>query len=134
MHSARRQKSTLQRNADFLKIRPMADIAPDTIIARFDPLCGYWIAHFPATPQVAFGGNLPMLAVRRLLEGTEALPDTYLVHYDRSETDTGHVQSIVWEPPEILFDCTECNGTGQYVGLIETGPCKVCGGRKVQTA
>jgi hypothetical protein len=63
----------------------MPDIPPDTIIARFDSLTEYWIAHFPATPQVAFGGNLPMLSVRRLLDGTEANPDTHLVHYDRSE-------------------------------------------------
>jgi hypothetical protein len=30
-----------------------------------------------------------MVSVRRLLEGKEALPDTYDLHYDRSETDTG---------------------------------------------
>jgi len=107
---------------------------PDTIVARFDSLNGNWIAHFAGTPQVAFGGNLPMVSVRRLLEGTEATPDTFQLQCDRSATEARSVQSLRWEPPEILFDCTECKGTGVYVGLNEAEPCKVCGGRKLQTA
>lgn len=112
----------------------MPNTSPDTIVARFDPNAGQWVAYFEATPQLAFGGNLPMVSVRRLLEGTEAIRDTYRLYRDSGDADSEPiVQALTWEPPEILLDCTECKGTGQYVGLIETGPCKVCGGRKLQT-
>ena len=37
----------------------MADIAPETIIAKFDLDADQWTAWFAPTPQVAFGGDLP---------------------------------------------------------------------------
>jgi hypothetical protein len=33
-------------------------------------------------------------------------------------------------PLEILFACSACRGSGQYVGFTEVDDCKVCVGRK----
>jgi hypothetical protein len=108
----------------------MADNAPNTIIVRFDG--GQWIASFEHVPQVAFGGGLPMQAVRRLLEGSEAVPGIYELRCASDQAGSGDLhRSLDWHPPEILFECSTCRGTGQYVGLIEVGVCEVCGGRKV---
>lgn len=110
----------------------MPHSSPDTIVAQFDPNAGQWVAYFRDTPQVAFGGNLPMVSVRRLLEGTEASAATYELQRDIGRSEGLFIGSLTWDPPEILISCEECRGTGQYVGLIETGPCKACGGRRVQ--
>src|SRR5205814_1953872 len=114
---------------------PMEASSPDTIVARFQSWTGQWVAYFVASPKTAFGGNLPFVAVRRLLEGTGADADTYqLIREDDREPVDVPALLLTWEPPEILFDCQECGGTGQYVGLKEVEPCRVCGGRKLQTA
>jgi hypothetical protein len=105
---------------------------PETIIARFDAFAGQWVAHFERTPQVAFGGDLPVVAIRRLLAGTEAAPETYplVCNWDRVGDGVLH-RLVIWQPPRVLFPCPTCKGTGQYVGLSEVGPCKACGGRKM---
>jgi len=111
----------------------MPDVSTDTIVARFDPDAGQWLAHFGDNPKATFGSDLPMVSVRRLLEGTEATPDTYELHCDTGRSGSGLlIRSLTWDPPEILIACEECRGTGLYVGLIETEPCKACGGRRVQ--
>jgi hypothetical protein len=110
----------------------MADISPDTIIVRFDAEAREWNANFQCVPQVAYGGDLPMRAVRRLLEGTVAWPDIYPLRCDPD--DSGHGvphRSLIWDPPEMLFECSTCRGTGQYVGLAEVGTCDACGGRTI---
>jgi|SRR5579872_5090402 len=110
----------------------MSDINPDTIIVRFNRDAGQWSAWFELTPQVAFGGDLPVVAMRRLLAGTEALPDTYPLVCNSHQAGTGVLhRDLIWKPPEVLFPCPTCNGTGRYVGLIEAGTCKACAGRKV---
>jgi hypothetical protein len=63
----------------------MSDISPKTIITRFDRDADQWSAWFELTPQVAFGGDLPVVAMRRLLEGTERCP----THTRWSVTATG---------------------------------------------
>ncbi len=61
-----------------------------------------------------------MGVVRRLLEGTEAVPDTYplICDTDHAASEVLH-RDLIWQPPEILFACPSCKGTGQYVGRIE---------------
>lgn len=113
----------------------MADIAPDQIVCRFSPDAGQWLAHFQDAPHVGFGSDLPMGAVRRLLQGSEADPDTYPLICDSDQAGSGVLyRSLTWQPPEILFPCGTCGGTGQYVGLADVEVCKVCGGRKVVSA
>lgn len=102
----------------------------DTIIAKFDAMGGEWIGHFADRPQVGFGGDLPVVAIRRLLEGTESAPDTYTLECDRDLIGSGIIlRSIIWDPPELLFRCPGCDGRGEYVGLHERERCRRCGGR-----
>ncbi|MBI3866712.1 MAG: hypothetical protein HY290_32930 [Planctomycetia bacterium] len=103
-----------------------------TIIVKFRTQAGQWSAWFEIRPQVAFGSDIPMGAVRRLLEGTEALPGEYLLRCDQDQVGSGTLMRTVnWQPPELLFECPSCRGMGEYVGLFEVETCKVCGGRKV---
>lgn len=104
--------------------------AHDTIIARFSPDAKQWIAHFENVPQVAFGGELPVPAIRGLLEGTEAAPDAYTLRCDQDLAGSGILlRSVIWDPPELLFPCSDCNGRGEYVGLHDREPCGTCRGR-----
>jgi hypothetical protein len=41
--------------------------ALNTIFARYDAQAEQWVATFGGRPQVAFGGNIPVVAIRRLL-------------------------------------------------------------------
>jgi hypothetical protein len=110
----------------------MADIIPETIIARFDANADQWVAWFEHRPQVAFGGDLPVVAIRRLLDGTESVPDTYPLVCNSDCAGSGVLhRDLIWQPPQVLFPCPMCNGTGRYVALIEVGTCKACGGRKI---
>ena len=106
----------------------MACSAPDKIICRLD--AGQWVAHFEQTPQVAYGGDLPIVSIRRLLEGTEAVPDTYTMICDQAGSDI-LLRSMIWDSPELLFRCPDCEGRGEYVGLLERRTCPTCQGRKV---
>ena len=107
----------------------MADISPDTIICRFSADAGQWVAHFEPKPQVAFGGDLPVVAIRRLLEGTEAASDTYPLRCNSDQAGSSVLhRNVIWDPPDLLCECTDCEGRGRYVGLREAEPCKKCAG------
>jgi hypothetical protein len=113
----------------------MADISPDMIICKFAALADQWVARFERRPQFAFGGDLPMTAVHRLLDGTEAGPDTYPLVCDADRAGSGVLhRDLIWQSPDVLFPCSTCRGTGQYTGLCEVETCQVCGGRKVVPA
>lgn len=109
-------------------------VMPDasTIIVRFGGDAGQWLAYFEHAPQIGFGGDIPVGAVRRLLEGIEAAPGTYPLVCDTDRAGNGILhRELNWQPPEILFTCSTCGGTGEYVGLSDVGVCQVCGGRKL---
>ncbi|MSR59345.1 MAG: hypothetical protein EXS05_17165 [Planctomycetaceae bacterium] len=88
-----------------------------------------WSASFDGRPQTAFGGNTAIVAVRRLLEGTEAAADQYTVLCD--QPIPGIINPVTWNPPELLAVCPECEGRGDYVGLQEVERCGGCRGRGV---
>lgn len=105
-------------------------MADKTIIARFSPDSGQWVAHFENAPQVAFGGDLPVVAIRRLLDGAEAAPGTYPLACDADRAGSSVLlRAVIWQPPEVLFQCPSCEGRGEYVGFMEREKCKACGGR-----
>ena len=105
------------------------------IVCQFDANGGQWLAYFESTPQVAFSADLPMPAVRRLLEGTESAAGSYPLLCDANQARTEVLRrDLIWNPLYILFTCESCRGTGQYTGLSRIGVCKVCGGRKVVPA
>ncbi len=90
-----------------------------TIVSRYDWHGKEWVAYFEDTTQVAFGSDMPMKAVRRLLEGTEAERQAVLIWCDRDMAGTGRLRlSSFWDPPELLIPCQACEGRGEYVGLL----------------
>jgi hypothetical protein len=124
-------------SVDCPKCRPgssgeIAAAARNAIICRFDQQAHQWAAWFERTPQVCFGSDLPTKAVRRLLEDSEVAPGVYPLACDSDQCGSSVLhRELTWQPPEILFPCETCRGTGQYAGLIEVGTCQVCGGRKM---
>ena len=105
----------------------MAD--ESTIIVRTN--ADKWAAHLDGAPDLAFGENSLVKAVRRLLEGIEAEPAVFTILNQGDGSDDERRCSVVWDPPELLFPCQTCEGRGEYVGLIESEVCRGCGGRKV---
>ena len=110
----------------------MGDITPATVIARFDADAGQRVAHFKHTPQIAFGGDLLVVALRRLLAGTEAAPDTYplVCNWDLVTSGVLH-RSVIWQPPRVLFPYPTCKGTCQY-GANRGRDVQGLRGRKIQ--
>jgi hypothetical protein len=103
-----------------------------SIIARYEQAAGQWTASFDGVPQVAFGGMTAFGAVRRLLDGAESSHGTYMLNCDVDSALAGqNPNSIVWDPPELLIPCPDCNGRGEYVGLQHVEKCRPCGGRIV---
>jgi hypothetical protein len=95
-----------------------------TIVVQYQDFAQQWVAHFEGDPCHPFCANMPMVAVRQLLEGSETEPHTMLLRCDRDQSAIGVLQmSIVWDPPEILVPCRECEGRGEYVGLREREVC-----------
>src|SRR6516165_2451801 len=86
-HPARKWRSRPGNSTDSTS-RKMAEITPETIVVRFDADASRWSASFQSVPQVEYGGDLPLRAVRRLLEGIVAWPDNYPLHFDPD--DSGH--------------------------------------------
>jgi hypothetical protein len=66
---------------------------------------------------------------------TDAARDTFppVCDSDRAGSSVLH-RDLIWQPPEVLFPCSACNATGQYVGFLEVEKGKVSGGRKVVKA
>jgi hypothetical protein len=108
----------------------MSATAPVAIICRFN--AGQWTASFEGVPQFAFGGAIPLGAIRRLLEGAEADRATHSV---QCLAESGLAKDIpdlvVWDPPELLVPCSVCKGRGDYVGLLVVEQCATCGGRSL---
>jgi DnaJ-class molecular chaperone len=75
---------------------------------------------------------MPVVAIRRLLEFTEAASGTYLLICDQDLAGSGVIhREIIWDRPELLFPCPDCRGRGEYVGLLERETCRTCAGRNV---
>lgn len=89
-----------------------------------------WCAVFGDALHVGFGGDVPMTALRRLLEGTVAPAGLYELNCDQDQAGSGVLIRVLdWQPPEIRFTCSRCNGKGQYAGLAEVEPCGPCEGK-----
>ena len=105
------------------------------IIVQHSDTAGQWSAYFADALHIAFGSDVPMGTVRRLLHGTVSLPGEYELYSDQVQVGSGVlVRAVTWPPPELLFPCPACEGKGQYVGLIEVETCRVCGGRCANSA
>lgn len=88
---------------------------------------GRWMAMFDRGLPLTFGGNTVFVAIRRLLETTEASPGEYRIQVEVS--DAAVPDSIRWDPPLMMVRCPECEGKRQYVGLRLVEQCRACTGR-----
>ena len=84
-------------------------------------LHGHWSAWLEEHPDTAFGGDEAAIAITRLVEATPGLELKNLNRDDEASTDVRFV---------LVVDaaCPDCDGSGRYVGLNETGVCGTCGG------
>lgn len=104
--------------------------SPPTIVVRYNETAGQWQAWFDGFPHVAYGGEFSMEAVHRLLEGSGTDASDLMLHVDQDQIGSGVlIRSVVWQPPELLFRCEQCNGKGEYVGLAVVEKCGACEGR-----
>src|SRR5262245_52441070 len=105
-------------------------MSDSTIILRHDVPANQWLAHFQGKANLAYGSDLPLKAVRRLLEGTERESGVFRLQCEDGSV-AGVPDDIVWDDPELFRTCVECNATGTYTGLAEVETCRTCCGRKV---
>ena len=93
------------------------------IIVETDAI-NHWTAWIEDNPCTAFGGDAPAVAVERLLEFAGL--DPMDIHADCSRSSlTGQVFIHGGEP------CSDCGGSGQYVGFNSVEDCHGCGGSGV---
>ena len=103
----------------------------DKITCRFNSDAGQWVASFDGEPQTTFGGDLAVIAICRLLEGSPAGRYKLICESDCS---TMFLRPMVWNSPDLSFVCPHCKGRGEYVGLMERQTCELCAGRGLVTA
>ena len=80
----------------------------------------HWTAHFADSPETAFGGEWPAEAIERLVATIPGLNvESLTADHERSSDDR-----LVF----VLGVCSECGGSGEYVGLNAVETCGACGG------
>ena len=100
----------------------------DKIMCRFNADAGQWLASFDGEPQTTFGGDLAVIAICRLLEGSLAGRYRLICESDGVGSKM-LLRPMVWNPPDLFFVCPNCKGRGEYVGLMEQQTCEPCAGR-----
>lgn len=100
------------------------------IIVRYSDQAHHWLARFDGSPSVRSGSNIPMDAVRRLLQGNGTPPGDVMLHVDQDQAGSALLsRAATWQPPELLFKCTQCNRWRAHTrpSVVET--CRACRGR-----
>ena len=91
---------------------------------------GLWLAWIDDRPFDGEWVDDPAIALRRFLEST--FPDEMEFDFscDQAVAGVGTLKrDLIWRPPEILATCTECRGSGAYVGLLCRESCRICEGK-----
>lgn len=108
-----------------------------SVIIQYSDSARQWRAHFDGAPQVVFGSDIPMAAVSRLLTVSKSPGGEYELRCDQDQAGGEQlVRVATWQPkpPELLFECSDCAGTGKQAAPKETETCPACRGRKVVAA
>lgn len=94
------------------------------IVEKQGPL---WSAYFSDAPGAMHRGSRFSAAVSRLLESApeRQIWPTMLVA-DNDASTPGRLEFTIRRTGSA--PCPDCHGTGQYVGLTLTEPCRTCGG------
>ena len=86
-----------------------------------EQLHGHWTDWVSGHPETGFGGATPAQAISRLVEATPGL-SVEDVAEDHPNCTANRLAFVVGPR------CSDCDGSGRYVGLNETGVCGTCGG------
>ena len=81
---------------------------------------GLWSAWRKDDPATALSGSDPAMAVKRLCNILDL--NVMSIAVDHAGCRTDHLEFIVGET------CTDCGGSGKYVGLNMVEDCRTCGG------
>ena len=111
-----------------------AKTPPKIIVIQYNDKARQWRAHFEEEPKAAFGSDIPMDAVRRLLVANKSVAGSYELRCDQDQSGGAPIiRMATWQPkpPELLFECPECAGTGKTGGPTDFVTCPECHGKKV---
>ena len=98
------------------------------IIAEARGGTNHWVAWFEDEPENGYGGETPIAAVQRLLNGrAERVPEFHGIRAVGSLSRRRRREFILY-PKVARTLCPECRGTGKYVGLSVVEDCRACGG------
>ena len=105
-----------------------------TIRVKYSPSNDFWFASFGDAPHSQCAGERPMLAAERLLMLHLPPEGRYLIVVDLKPPETGRspIEGI-WDPPELLFECLECQGSGE-ISSDGAAKCPRCEGLGVVNA
>ncbi len=98
-----------------------------TIIVLYCNIAGHWQAWFDGNPCIAYNGESSMQAIYRVLEGHGTPACDLELRFDQDD-GTAALMKATWRPPALLLRCEDCNGTGEYVGLMRRETCARCAG------
>ena len=91
---------------------------PHIICQRTD---NHWSAYFADSPETAFGGEWPAEAIQRLAATVPGL-DVENITADHERSSDGRLVFVLGKV------CSDCGGSGEYVGFNSVEKCGVCGG------
>ena len=101
------------------------------IVVRYSRLADKWLASLEDEPLVVFDGEL-FGRDGRLLAGLAAAPGRYKMRWIQPhELEDDGSWTADWNPPELLYECPECDGKGQRADGTDAVPCGKCDGRGV---
>ena len=81
----------------------------------------HWSAWFADSPETAFRGESPESAMERLVATVPGL-DVKNITADHEQSSDDRLVFVLGEV------CSECGGSGEYVGLNAVETCGVCDG------
>lgn len=101
-----------------------------TIIVRYNDTSAQWEAWFDGAACVTYGDDFSMIAVHRLLDGSDTDACDLTLHVDRDQVGSGVlIYEVVWQPPDLVFRCERCHGTGECLVFPDIEKCQRCKGR-----
>ena len=84
-----------------------------------------WLAWLECEPEQACDGTTIANAVRRWLSvNSDRFPGPYALLLDEQESTLDRRVMLL----TAVTNCSECGGSGQYVGLIQIEKCRTCDG------
>ncbi len=98
------------------------------IVEQIEPH-GEWEAWFADQPDLRCSGRLAVRALNRLLRTHPTMvPRPCGIRPDDSRLTLDHHEYLLFRRRQRPQTCSDCRGTGEYVGFTAKKPCPTCGG------